>query len=148
MPNINPLDLVAIAATSTVTLTDNTTLASPAVNMKYYDAVMFIVNATDADADTTIDAAVQTDTAAAFSSPTALDGFAITQDTLAAASQAYVVVVTAEDVATGNAGDTFVRLLVTMGDGTSGGNASIVALGFNAAYNPPSNAATVIEVVR
>jgi hypothetical protein len=147
MPHINPKDLVAVAATSTVTLTDNTTLASPAVNMRDYDSVMFIINATDADEDTTIDAAVQTDTASAFSSPTALSGFAIAQDTLANASQAYIITVTGEDVAAGNAGDTFVRVLVTMGNGTSGGNCSIVALGFNANYMPPTNAATVIESV-
>lgn len=144
MNNINPNDYIKVAATSTVTLTDNTTLASPVVSMADYDAVMFVVVATDANADTTIDAIIQSDSAAAFGGPSTVTGSAITQDTLANASQAYILQVRADDLA---AGETHVRCLATLGDGTTGGNTCIVALGLVANYLPGSNAATVIEVV-
>lgn len=143
MLNINPNDYIKVAATSTVTLSDDTTLASPAVALADYDAVMFIINATDANADTTIDAVIQSDTVSAFSGSPATVA-SLTQDTLANASQAYVMQVRSDDVA---AGDAYVRVVATLGDGTTGGNVSIVALGICANYLPGSNAATVIEVI-
>lgn len=138
----NPGDFIKVAATSTVTLTDNTTLASPGIDMQDYDAVMFIINATDANADTTIDAKLQVDTVSNFASPTDVSGAAITQDTLANASQAYIIEAKNEDLT-----QRYVRCLVTMGDGTTGGNCSIIGLGLVANYLPGSDVSTVIEKI-
>lgn len=144
MINIRPNDQVKVAALSLVAATDNTTIASPGVALGDYAWIMFVINTTDANADTVVNAKLQTDSTTAFSSATDVATSGITEDTAAATAQGYILQIRTDMVTNG---DAYVRCLVTAGNGTSGAVTSIVALGFGADYLPGSNVATVIEVV-
>jgi hypothetical protein len=103
----------------------------------------FIINTTDADEDTTIDAKIQQDTLVGFGSPTDVAGLAITQFTAAATAKQAILLVHENDVTEG-----FVRALVTAGNGTSGAEIDIIVLGNLKHYAPGDHNATVQEVVK
>lgn len=146
MRRFSPLDELKVVSSSLVATKDNATLASAAVEMKLYDWLIFIINTTDADADTTIDAEIQQDTASGFSTPTTVtdaDGndFDIDQFTAAATAKQAVLVVNEMDIS-----EPYVRCLVTAGNGTSGAEISIIVLGHLKHYAPGDHASTVVEV--
>lgn len=140
---MNPLDHIKVAGASLVATVDNATLASVGVEMKNYNWLMFIINTTDADEDTTIDAKIQQDTLVGFGSPTDVANLAIAQFTAGATAKQAILVVHEMDVT-----EAFVRALVTAGNGTSGAEIDIVVLGSLKHYAPGDHVATVQEVVK
>ena len=140
---MNPFDNIKVAGASLVATVDNATLASVGVEMKNYNWLMFLINTTDADADTTIDAKIQEDTLVGFGSPTDVAGLAIAQFTAAATAKQAVLIVHEGDVS-----EAFVRCLVTAGNGTSGAEIDITVLGALKHYAPGSHVSTVEEVVK
>ena len=135
-------DIMAVAALSTVTTVDATTKASPAVDMRDFEEVCFIISTTDANADTTIDAKGQEDDNSGFSSPSDITSLAITQFTAAATAKGVKIWVRREDMT-----QRYARVLVTAGNGTTGAEISIVAVGFRARFNPPADVSEVVENV-
>jgi len=136
----------AISGSSLVAATDDGTLASTWVDMSNKVFVDFIINTTDANADTTVDAVVQSADDSSGTNAANITGLALTQDTAAATAQQYILRVRHDQL---NGDDSHVGCTVTAGDGTSGVVTSIVALGFWHDYAPDadSDAATVIEIV-
>lgn len=135
----------AISGSSLVAATDNTTILSTWVDMSDKVFVDFIINTTDANADTTVDAKVQSADDSSGTNAADITGLAITQDTAAATAQQYILRVRHDQL---NGDDSHVGCTVTAGDGTTGVVTSIIALGFWHNYAPDvdSDAATVIEV--
>ena len=133
----------AIADGTTVAAVDNTTKASGWVNMADFDYVDFIISTTDADADTTVNAKVQCDTAGDGNAISDITGLAITQFTAAATAKLAVLRVRADQLA---AGKPYSRVLVTAGNGTSGSVTSIVSLGFGHNYGAASDYDTAVVV--
>lgn len=135
----------AVAGSSTVAAVDNTTHLTTWVSMADFDFVDFIINTTDANADTTVDAKVQSADDSSGTNAADITGLAITQFTAAATAKQAVLRVRSDQL---NTGDTHVGCTVTAGDGTTGSVTSIVALGFWSNYSPASeyDAATVVEI--
>lgn len=131
MLHINPFDYLALATTSTVAAVDNTTLATPGISFEGFSWLLFIVNTTDASADTTVDFKIQQDDNLAMSSPTDITSLAITQFTAAATAQSAMIAVHHMDAPQG-----FVRGLMTGGDGTVGSTTDIIVIGVLKSYGP------------
>lgn len=136
---------IAIAASSLVATKDNATLLTSWADIRNFEYIAFLINTTDADADTTIDAKVQSADDSSGTNAADITGLAITQFTAAATAKQAVLIVRADQV---NSGDTHVGCTVTAGNGTSGAEISILALGFNSQYAPATDydAATVVQI--
>lgn len=134
----------AVVDVTTVSTVDNTTKATDYIAMAGWEYIDFIINTTDASADTTVDAKLQSADDASGTNVADISGLAITQFTAAATAKAAVLRVRSDQL---NTADTHVRCLVTCGDGTGGSATSIVALGFGHHYAPASDYDTA-EVVQ
>lgn len=142
MIRFNPLDHIKVAGESLVATVDAGTLATVGIEMEKYNWLMFFISTTDADADTTIDAKIQEDSAVGMGSPTDVANLAITQFTAAATAKHAILVVHENDLS-----EAFCRCLVTAGNGTSGAEINVLVLGQLKHYAPGDHAATVQEVV-
>lgn len=119
-------DELAVVGSAAMLNVDNTTAATEYIDMSKFDKVIFVGVVKDASADTTVDAKVQSDAAGAGAGVADISGLAITQFTAAATEKEFVIEVRADQL---NAGDRYVRLLVTAGNGTVGISGGVLALG-------------------
>lgn len=135
---------LSIATSSLVATKDNATLLTGWASMRDFDYVMFVINTTDADADTTIDAKVQSADDSSGTNAADITGLAITQFTAAATAKQAILIVRQDQV---NSKDTHVGCTVTAGNGTSGAEISIIAIGVPQEYSKASDfdAATVVQ---
>ena len=144
MRRFNPNDEQVVAGCSLVATVDNGTLATPGIEFKLYDWITFYIITTDADADTTINAKAQEDTVVTMDTPaTDIANLAITEFTAAATVKIAKLVVNEGDIT-----KPFVRCLATMGNGTSGAEVTIIALGHLKDYAPGDDPAIVVEEVK
>jgi hypothetical protein len=132
----------SLVGSSTVSATDNTTKLSSWVSMAGHKWVDFIINTTDADADTTVDAKLQSADDSSGTNAADISGLAITQFTAAATAKQAILRVRADQL---NGDDDYVGCTVTAGNGTSGSVTSIIAIGFSAHYEPAADAATLVQ---
>jgi hypothetical protein len=132
----------ALLGSSTVSAVDNTTKLSSWVSMAGHKWVDFIINTTDADEDTTVNAKVQSADDSSGTNAADITGLAITQFTAAATAKQAILRVRADQL---NGDDDYVGCTVTAGNGTSGSVTSIIAIGFGAHYDPAADAATLVQ---
>jgi len=140
-----PTEGFAVVGSSLVAAVDNTTIASGYIAMANWEFIAFVINTTDANADTTVNAKVQSADDSGGTNVADITGLAITQFTAAATAKQAILVVRADQL---NTGDTHVRCLVTCGNGTSGSVTSIVAIGVGSNYLSAADydASTVVEI--
>lgn len=139
-----PRDEIAVIGSTTVATRDNTTATTTWVNMANFEEIFFVINTTDANADTTVDAKVQSADDNAGTNAADITGLAITQGTAAATAEQYVLSVRKDQL---NGDDDHVAVVVTAGNGTTGVVLSVVVLGWRPQYQPASDydVATLIE---
>jgi hypothetical protein len=131
---------LALLAQANPALANNTTYATAWVDStKFYRlAFLLAVGATD----TTVDAKLQQASDASGTGAADISGKAITQ-IVTANKQAWINL---RGVEVGQA-KTYVRLLATVGNGTTGAQLSAVAFGADERYAPANQAASVVQAV-
>lgn len=135
----------AIVDSTTVAAVDNTTKATDYIAMAGWEYIDFIVTTTDANADTTVNAKVQSADDGSGTNVADITNLAITQFTAAATNKTAILRVRSDQL---NVDDTHVRCLVTCGNGTTGSVTAIVALAFGQNYSPATDYddAVVVEI--
>lgn len=125
-------------------LLDDGSATSDWVDMENFDRVVFLVRI--GAADTTLDAKLQSATDSNGTSAADITGKAITQFSATDDGQVALIEIKAEEIP---AGRQHVACVVTAGNGTTGVQVNVEALGFDPRYMPASNfdSADVTEIV-
>lgn len=135
---------LAVVATIDPQLADDATLSSDLVSMGIGEKVIFVISV--GATDTTVDAKLREAQDASATGEQDLTGKAITQLSGTDDNKQAIIEVDADEL---SSGFTHVSCDVTVGNGTTGGNVSVVALRGHARYQPASNGdlASVAQIV-
>lgn len=135
---------LAVVATIDPQLVDDASVTSDWVDMSKARELLFVVQA--GETDTTINAKLQAATDNTGTSAADITGKAITQLTAATGDNDQALIhIRADEVP---AGKSHVALVVTVGDGTTGGYVSAIGLASRLRYSDPGNdLASVVEIV-
>lgn len=134
---------LAVVATIDPQLVDNNSVTSDWVDMSKARELLFVVQA--GATDTTINAKLQAATDSSGTSAADITGKAITQLTATDDNDQALIHIRADEVP---AGKSHVALVVTVGDGTTGGYVSAIGLASRLRYSDPGNdLASVVEIV-
>ena len=139
-----PSDYVAVAGAIDPQLVDNAAVTSDWVALADFSQVMFVVNV--GAIDITVDVKIQSADDSSGTNNTDITSLEVTQ---IAADEDNGQVILSVDQSEVNTGDTHVAVVVTVGDGSTGGYVSAVCLGFNSEFQPASNkdVASVAEII-
>lgn len=134
---------LAVVATIDPQLVDNNSVTSDWVDMSEARELLFVIQA--GATDTTINAKLQAATDNTGTSAADITGKAITQLTATDDNAQALIHIRADEVP---AGKSHVALVVTVGDGTTGGYVSAIGLASRLRYSDPGNhLASVVEIV-
>lgn len=134
---------LAVVATIDPQLVDNNSVTSDWVDMSEARELLFVIQA--GATDTTINAKLQAATDNTGTSAADITGKAITQLTATDDNAQALIHIRADEVP---AGKSHVALVVTVGDGTTGGYVSAIGLASRLRYSDPgNNLASVVEIV-
>lgn len=134
---------LAVVATIDPQLVDNNSVTSDWVDMSKARELLFVVQA--GATDTTINAKLQAATDNTGTSAADITGKAITQLAASDDNSQALIHIRADEVP---AGKSHVALVVTVGDGTTGGYVSAIGLASRLRYSDPGNSlASVVEIV-
>jgi hypothetical protein len=139
-----PSERAAVVGKIDPALRDDTTANTGAIDMSKFHEVMFIlqVGATDI----TVDAKLQEDSDSGFGSASDISGKAIGQASATDDNKVWIINLKSDELTPSKR---YARMLITVGDGTSGAYTSAVALGMRPRFGPASDddLATVDEIV-
>lgn len=134
---------LAVVATIDPQLVDNNSVTSDWVDMSEARELLFVIQA--GATDTTINAKLQAATDNTGTSAADITGKAITQLTATDDNAQALIHIRADEVP---AGKSHVALVVTVGDGATGGYVSAIGLASRLRYSDPgNNLASVVEIV-
>lgn len=134
---------LAVVATIAPQLANDTSLVSDWVDMSEARELLFVVQA--GTTDTTINAKLQAATNSSGTSAADITGKAITQLTATDDNSQALIHIRADEVP---AGKSHVALVVTVGNGTTGGLVSAIGVASRLRYSDPGNdLASVVEIV-
>jgi len=134
---------LAVVATIDPQLVDDSSVTSDWVDMSEARELLFVIQA--GATDTTIDAKLQAATDNTGTSAVDITGKEITQLEASDDNNQALIHIRADEVP---AGKSHVALVVTVGDGTTGGYVSAIGLASRLRYSDPgNNLASVVEIV-